>query len=79
MNKNSIIYERLKRQRLLEPLADPKDIEGYKKLFRLLQPVAPIFFSRPGNPPQLVHRTTFDDSIVSGHLREKKELVKGRF
>ncbi|GGB38818.1 hypothetical protein F3157_17395 [Virgibacillus dakarensis] len=79
MNKEIIISERLKRQKLTEPLNDSRDTEAYKQLFRLLQPVAPIFNSRPGNPPQLVHRTTFDDSLLAENLREKHKLVKGRF
>jgi hypothetical protein len=33
----------------------------------------------PGNPPRLVHRTTFDDGAFADELRSRHELVKGRF
>lgn len=79
LNKEKIICERLKRQGFVNPLKDSRDTEAYKQLFRLLQPVAPVFNSRPGSPPQLVHRTSFDDSVVAESLREKHKLVKGRF
>ncbi len=79
MNKEKIICERLKRQGLVNPLMDSRDMEAYKQLFRLLQPVAPVFNSRPGDPPQLVHRTVFDDSMLAENLRKKHKLVKGRF
>ncbi|HET7578217.1 MAG TPA: hypothetical protein VFK33_02970 [Bacillales bacterium] len=79
MNKESVINERLKRQQLLQPLNDSRNKQAYLRLFRLLQPVAPVFNSRPGDPPKLVHRTTFDDSLISERLREQHKLVKGRF
>lgn len=74
----NIIYERLKRQRLLDPIKE-MDEEEYLKLFRLLQPVAPVHFTRPGDPPKLVHRTRFNDLKLSGQLREEHRLIKGRF
>jgi hypothetical protein len=79
MNKKDIISERLKRQSLQEPLSDSSTTEDYIQLFRLLQPVAPVFNSMPGSPPQLVHRTTFDDTFLTNDFREKHQLVKGRF
>ncbi|GAA0324685.1 hypothetical protein GCM10008931_15220 [Oceanobacillus oncorhynchi subsp. oncorhynchi] len=79
MNKETIICERLRRQRLTKPLEDRQDIKAYKQLFQKLQPVAPVFNSRPGKPPQLVHRTAFNDAFLSESLRKKHELVKGRF
>lgn len=79
LNKERIICERLKRQKLVEPLRDIHDVEAYEQLFRLLQPVAPVSNSRPGNPPQLVHRTAFDDFLIAGNLRKKHRLIKGRF
>ncbi len=76
MNVKAILAERLRRQRLAEPLSDP---EGYTELFRLLQPVSPVASSRPGDPPRLVHRTTFDDGAVADQMRERRNMVKGRF
>ena len=76
MDVKAIIAERLRRQRLIEPHKDSKD---YKELFRLLQPVAPVFFSSPGDPPRLVHRTAFDDGVVTDGMREDRVIVKGRF
>ena len=70
----TILTERLRRQRLTEPLEDPK---GYTELFRLLQPVPPGV--RPGDPPRMVHRTVFDDGAVADQMREERIIVKGRF
>jgi hypothetical protein len=75
----SIIFERLKRQGLLTPLENIKNEEEYIKLFKSLQPVAPVHFTRPGDPPRLVHRTSYDDSRITGKLRKKHQLIKGRF
>lgn len=76
ISKEAIFAERLRRQRLLEPVKTP---EEYGALFGLLQPVSPVYFSCPGDPPSLVHRTTFDDRGVSSGWRETREIVKGRF
>jgi hypothetical protein len=72
----SILAERLRRQRLLEPLANR---ESYVELFALLQPVASDTYSRPGSPPRLVHRTTFGDHVEADRLRAKRGIVKARF
>jgi hypothetical protein len=53
--------------------------EEYDQLFRRMQPVAPIYFSRPGDPPCLVHRAGFDDRAYNDDLRAQRVLVKGRF
>ncbi|WLR42076.1 crosslink repair DNA glycosylase YcaQ family protein [Bacillus carboniphilus] len=79
MKKKIIISERLKRQKLLAPLSNSNNAEAYKQLFRLLQPVAPVHNSRPGNPPKLVHRTSFDDTLLAENLRQQHMIVKGRF
>lgn len=116
LNKNSIIYERMRRQRLLEPIgdgvalganerriessvgvddrvdaeklvndvdrtdvADRTEYDEYIELFRLLQPVAPPHFTRPGDPPRLRHRTQFDDTQFAQQLRAEHRIVKGRF
>lgn len=76
MDKATIIAERMRRQRLSDPLNDQKK---YKELFKLLQPVSPAFFSYPGSPPKLVHRTTFDDGNVTDGMRAERIIVKGRF
>lgn len=74
--RETILSERLRRQRFTKPLGKS---EEYVELFRLLQPVSPIFFSRPGDPPRLVHRTKFDDGIRTDRLRAQREIIKGRF
>lgn len=76
---SEIIAERIKRQGLTQPLDNPLDEESYTQLFRRIQPVAPVHFSRPGDPPKLIHRTEFDDTGMSSSLRERHILVKGRF
>ena len=72
----AILAERLRRQRLLNPV---QTHEEYLALFALLQPVSPPFFSYPGSPPNMTHRATFDDMELAGRFRERRELVKGRF
>lgn len=79
LNKKSILYERMKRQRFLEPVTSAADEEAYIELFKLLQPVAPVHFTVPGSPPQLVHRTEFNDHSLSQRLRQKHRIIKGRF
>ncbi len=76
LSRGVIFAERLRRQRLLEPV---NAAEKYAALFRLLQPVSPVYFTRPGDPPSLVHRATFDDQGVTSGWRETREIVKGRF
>lgn len=76
MDLKEIISERLRRQRLIEPIEDPGQ---YLELFRLLQPVSPVFFSAPGSPPRMVHRTTFDDGLIADRMREQRTIIKGRF
>jgi hypothetical protein len=76
MNKATILAERLKRHGFSAQL---KTRKGYLPLFRLLQPVSTVFFSYPGSPPGLVHRTLFDHHKVADQLRGKQTIVKGRF
>ncbi|MBA9086319.1 hypothetical protein FHR92_002792 [Fontibacillus solani] len=78
-NKTLVLAERLRRQGFTEPLADYQDEVAYISLFRKLQPVAPVHFTRPGDPPKLVHRTEYDDMEMSSSLRVCQSLVKGRF
>jgi hypothetical protein len=72
----SVLAERLRRQGLTQPLTEPTN---YAALFRLLQPVSPIAYTRPGDPPRLVHRTTFDDGVETNAWRARRTIVKGRF
>ncbi len=76
MDMVSIRALMMERQCLSKP-ADNK--EKYIQLFRLMQPVAPTFFSRPGDPPCLVHRVDFDDKLHNDILRGKRGIVKARF
>jgi hypothetical protein len=76
ISKEAIFAERLQRQRLIEPAKTP---EEYAELFRQLQPVSPVYFSCPGDPPSLVHRAVFNDCEVSADWRQTREIVKGRF
>lgn len=71
-----VLAERLRRQRLTEPLNDRQD---YLNLFAQLQPVTPIYSARPGEPPHLAHRTRFDDARLADRLRASRTIVKGRF
>lgn len=74
ISKDTILAERLRRQGLTEPLQNPDD---YVEFFRSLQPVLPD--GAPGDPPRLFHRTTFDDGILADRMRERRDMVKGRF
>lgn len=76
LDLHSVLAERLSRHRLTAPLEDPSTYGG---LFELLQPVAPVANSRPGSPPRLANRTTFDDGYVADRMRARREIVKGRF
>ena len=75
-NLGPIVAERLRRQGFTEPLDERRD---YRKLFARLQPVSPAANSRPGSPPKLVHRTTFNDGDEADKLRANRTVVKGRF
>jgi hypothetical protein len=76
ISKETILGERLRRQRLTPPL---ETADGYVDLFRLLQPVPTGAWARPGDPPRLFPRTRFDDGAVADRMRARREMVKGRF
>ena len=76
MNKETLLAHRLARQGMIDKAQNE---QAYRALLHLLQPVAPVHFTMPGLPPQLVHRTTFDDAELADRLRGRAELVKGRF
>lgn len=73
---DSILAERLRRQGLVAPAKSPAD---YLALFRLLQPVSTVYFSRPGSPPHLMSRATIDQEREANRLRAGRAVVKGRF
>lgn len=74
--RRAIVAERMRRQRLAEPIAKKTALHD---LFSHLQPVAPLAMSYPGTPPRLTHRTTFDDGEALDEMRGRREIVKGRF
>lgn len=76
MNEFTIKYLRMERQHLTKPI---DSYQEYDKFFRLMQPVSPIYFSRPGEAPSLVFRTTFDDKMYNDKLRSNRKILKGRF
>ena len=76
ISREAVFAERLRRQGLLKPVETPDE---YASLFRLLQPVSPIFFSYPGSPPALVHRAAFDDEALTADWRRTRKIVKCRF
>ena len=76
LSQQNILAERLARQGLTAPLQSPSH---YERLFRKLQPGSPIYFSCPGEPPRLTHRTAFDDASTAEALRSDRSIVKGRF
>ncbi len=76
LSADGILAERLRRQCLSRPLADRR---GLSRLFRALQPVSTGVNVRPGSPPRLKHRTTFDDEAATDRLRRDRTIVKGRF
>lgn len=76
LTKASILAERMVRQALINPVTTN---EAYFELVRRLQPITPIANTRPGEPPRLVHRCTFDDGALANRLRSRQQLVKGRF
>ena len=72
----ALLSERLRRQFLAEPVGGRRD---YLDAFRRLQPVSPVYFTMPGDPPRLTNRTAFDDGPVTDRLRGKRTIIKGRF
>ncbi|MBN1218915.1 MAG: winged helix DNA-binding domain-containing protein [Anaerolineae bacterium] len=73
---NPILTERLRRQHLTDPLPTA---DSYLELFRRLQPVSPVAFTRPGDPPRLIPRAHFNDGAEADRLRAQRRIVKGRF
>lgn len=76
LTKSTILANRLARQGLTHPVTSH---EEYLDLIRRLQPITPIANTRPGEPPTLVHRCTFDDHAAANRMRSRQQLVKGRF
>ncbi|HIW74983.1 MAG TPA: winged helix DNA-binding domain-containing protein [Firmicutes bacterium] len=67
---------RMERQGLLSPAADAG---AYEALFRRMQPVRPVAFSCPGEPPALVYRCEEGGRCFAEPWRAQRRLVKGRF
>jgi len=72
----AILAERMRRQRIANPLAADEDAE---ELIGEIQPLSTGAFARPGSPPRLAPRSDFDDLRVTDRLRRDRTLVKGRF
>jgi len=49
--------------------------DAYESLFRYIQPVRPVYWSCPGDPPRIVHRADFDDAQRNFDLRADRILV----
>ena len=52
---------------------------AYDELFRLMSPVQPPYWCRPGSPPSLVFRAKFDEYTHVFDMRKRRTIVKGRF
>lgn len=76
MELMQVLATRLKRQHLTGPATNKRQ---YRQLFASLQPVSPLYFTCPGDPPSLVHRTVFNDKDVTAVWRKLREIVKARF
>jgi hypothetical protein len=55
------------------------DQVAYDELFRLMGPVQPPYWCRPGSPPGLVFRAKFDEYAHVFDMRSRRIIVKGRF
>jgi hypothetical protein len=75
LNFDQITRLFLHRQHLLTK-ATPVE---YDELFRWMSPVSTYYWTRPGDPPVLVHRADFDDLFYNDSKRSNREIVKGRF
>lgn len=75
MDRSAIDFLRMQRQHFLKKA----DAQEYETLFRDSSPVLPLYWCRPGSPPQIPFRAAFDDETQNFALRSRRELVKGRF
>lgn len=75
MVKSEVIVLRQKRQHLDQSV----NKKTYEQMFREFSPVQPIYWTMPGNPPEIVHRAEFDDKAYNSSIRAKRTIVKGRF
>ena len=76
MKKDDYLLLRLDRHALATQLTEESE---YIDLFRRCQPVSTIHNTRPGAPPSLSPRTSFNDQIVTQALRADRRIAKGRF
>lgn len=75
MDKNAVLSLIMERQFLVKKAGKVE----YEKLFRLMQPVQPVYWSCPGEPPVIVHRAGFNDFDYNFGLRAERRIIKGRF
>lgn len=75
ISKQTVLNLKMQRQHFY-PKANPAEYNG---LFRLMSPVTTLYWTRPGDPPTLVHRADFDDIYYNDGRRSRREIIKGRF
>lgn len=78
LTMNYILARRMENQGFTQGVST-EDYDSYVNLFRCLQPVSPKFFTRPGDPPSLVHRTSTNDMPFAEQLRKDHKIIKARF
>ncbi|MDD3127250.1 MAG: hypothetical protein WC479_04280 [Candidatus Izemoplasmatales bacterium] len=75
ITKTNIMALFMERQHFINK-ANPK---SYAKIFRMMSPVSTLYWTRPGDPPLLAHRASFNDLQDNDKKRSRREIVKGRF
>jgi len=75
MTLEQIIYLRMQRQGLIEPV----DASSYEQLFRNMSPIPTKFWIEPGAAPTIEHRCDFNDGDANEFARRMRNIVKARF
>lgn len=77
INRSSVRNLVMQRQCLIEKV----DQVAYDDLFRLMSPVLPPYWCRPGSPPSLVFRAKSDEDEHEHvfDMRSRRIIIKGRF
>jgi len=75
MNETAVINLMMERQGLAQTLPESE----YERVFRLFSPVHTRFWIRPGVPPVIQHRFSFDTEDYNRALRRDRTIIKGRF
>ena len=70
INKETILGERLRRQRLVPPL---ETADEYIDLFRLLQPVSTVAWTRTGVPPRQIPTTRLQYGGGAHRIRARRQ------